>query len=383
MDCIRLEGRAYIGGRFVRVKIGGGDCRLVQLSNRYLILPGMVDLHVHFRDWGLSHKETLEGGARAALAGGVVAVGDMPNTSPHIRTAELYRKRVEQGSGLPILYKLHMGVPEKVAELDQARPRSVKIYPEDVARFGWQHVEKLAERCATLRCVLVFHCEDPAYFRNGERPPDAEVACVEKVRQIVHRTGARVHLTHITLPYTAEATRGWASVDATPHHLLLDVDNCKDPALCLVNPRLRTPEIRKRLLAALASGLIDIYATDHAPHTLEEKQSGNPPPGICSIDIALSLLLSLWKRGVVSLDDVVRLYSFRPSRLLGVDVDVARGLFTVVRLEEFEIRGSDFAGSCKFTPFEKFKAFGQVEATAVRGKIYFKTGETYSLQPPQ
>ncbi|AFA40769.1 Dihydroorotase-related cyclic amidohydrolase [Pyrobaculum oguniense TE7] len=380
MDCIRLEGRAYIGGRFVRVKIGGGDCRLVQLSNKYLILPGMVDLHVHFRDWGLSHKETLEGGARAALAGGVVAVGDMPNTSPHIRTAELYRKRVEQGSGLPILYRLHMGVPEEVAELDRARPRSVKIYPEDVASFGWQHVERLAERCASLGCFLIFHCEDPSYFKNSERPPEAEVACVERVRQIAHRTGVRVHLTHITLPYTAEATRGWASVDVTPHHLLLDMDNCKDPALCLVNPRLRTPEIRRGLLAALASGLIDMYATDHAPHTLEEKRSGNPPPGICSLDIALSLLLSLWKRGIVSLDDVVRLYSFRPSRLLGVDIDTARGSFAVVKLEEFEIRGGNFAGSCKFTPFEKFKAFGMVEATAVRGKIYFKNGEVYSLQ---
>ncbi|MGB9706000.1 MAG: amidohydrolase family protein, partial [Pyrobaculum sp.] len=86
-ECIWIEGRAYIAGGFRRVRLGRRGCRPLQLSNSYLILPGFVDIHVHFRDWGLAYKETLMGGARSALAGGVVAVGDMPNTKPHIRTA--------------------------------------------------------------------------------------------------------------------------------------------------------------------------------------------------------------------------------------------------------------------------------------------------------
>ncbi|MGC9131336.1 MAG: amidohydrolase family protein [Pyrobaculum sp.] len=378
-ECIWIEGRAYIAGGFRRVRLGRRGCRPLQLSNSYLILPGFVDIHVHFRDWGLAYKETLMGGARSALAGGVVAVGDMPNTKPHIRTAELYRRRMEEGSRLPIIYRLHMGVPEDVGELHAAKPRSVKIYPEDVERYEWGHVEAVGRACAELGCLLVLHCEDPAYFRDGDRPPEAELACVERAGAIARRTGARIHLTHVTLPQTAELSRGWATVDVTPHHLLLDRENCRHRGLCHVNPRLRMPELRRGLLAALAAGMVDVYATDHAPHTLEEKNSGNPPPGICSLDVALSLLLSLWRAGVVDLGDVVRLYSFKPSSLLGVDVGIERGLFTVVKLEEFVVRGEEFAGSCRHTPFEGFRAFGRVVATAVGGRVYFRNGEVYDV----
>ncbi|MFN3803482.1 MAG: amidohydrolase family protein [Pyrobaculum sp.] len=377
MSCVKVEGRAYVG-TFRRVKIGGEGCRAIQLSNDYLILPGMVDIHVHFRDWGLAHKETLAGGSASALAGGVVAVGDMPNTRPHIRTAELYRKRLEEGSRLPILYRLHMGVPEDLSHLETARPPSVKIYPEDIESYGWGHVEALLRKCVELRCIAVFHCEDPALFKNGERPQEAEASCVEKVRLLAKKTGARIHLTHITLPYVAEASRGWATVDVTPHHLYLDVENCREKGLCLVNPRLRTPEVRRGLLAALASGLVDIYATDHAPHTLEEKTSETPPPGVCSLEAALGLLLSLWRRGVITLQDVVRLYSKRPASLLGVDIDMGKE-FAIVKLEEWTVRGSEFVGSCKFTPLEGRKAFGRVVATAVGGRLYFKDGEVYYL----
>lgn len=366
LDCVEIEGRAYVG-RFIRVRLGEGGCRKIQLSNRYLILPGMVDIHVHFRDWGLSHKETLWGGAKAALAGGVVAVGDMPNTKPFIRTAELYRKRIQEGSQLPVVYRLHMGVPEDLGDLEAAAPPSVKIYPEDIEAFGWSHIEALLKKCAELKCLAVFHCEDPAYFDGVERPPEAEAACVEKVKKLARHTGAAVHLTHVTLPETVEAARGWATVDVTPHHLLLDRENCRD-FLCFVNPRLRDPQTRKRLLALFAAGYVDIYATDHAPHTLEEKK--NLAPGICNIEVALSVLLTMWKRGILTLGDVLRLYHFRPARLLRVDVDIWRGYYTVVKLEEFQVRGGDFAGSCKFTPFERRSLYGRVVATAVGGRLF-------------
>ncbi|MCC6021042.1 MAG: amidohydrolase family protein [Thermoproteaceae archaeon] len=377
--CIRVEGRAYLGGRLVRVRIGAAGCKTLQLPRGFLILPGMVDIHVHFRDWELAYKETLEGGARAALAGGVVAVGDMPNVKPFIRTAELYRKRLEEGARLPVIYRLHMGVPEDLSELEKARPLSVKVYPEDIETYGWGHVERVMKECARLECAVIFHCEDPAYFSDGERPPEAELRCAERVRALAALTGARVHLAHVTLPQVVEMSRGWASVDVTPHHLLLDSENCRDRGLCLVNPRLRTPETRKSLLAALAAGLVDIYATDHAPHAAHEKRSESPPPGVCSIEIALSLLLRMWKAGVLALEDAVRLYSYRPARFLRVDADPLSGVFTIVRLEEFRVQGNDFIGACKLTPFEGMLAFGRVVATAVGGRVYFRDGEIYEL----
>lgn len=377
--CLYVEGRAYVEGALRRVRIGRreGGCRPLQLPRRHVLLPGMVDVHVHFRDWGLAHKETLEGGAAAALAGGVVAVGDMPNTRPHIRTAELYRRRLEEGGRLPIHYRLHMGVPEDLAELEAARPPTVKVYPEDVERYGWSHIEALARACGRLGCRLVLHCEDPAYFRDGERPPEAEARCADRALQLAAH--AAIHVTHVSLPYTVERLRGVATLDVTPHHLLLDVERCRDPGLCRVNPPLRRPEDRRRLLALFLAGHVDIYATDHAPHTLEEKRSPDPPPGICSLPAALPLLLSLWRRGLLTLDDAVRLYSARPGRMLDVPTDVRTGHFAVVSLEPVRIRGEDFRGSCRFTPLEGMEAFGRVVATAVRGRIYFADGQVEEL----
>ncbi|WP_052886172.1 amidohydrolase family protein [Thermoproteus uzoniensis] len=385
--CFVVEGRAYVGGavRYVSLLVEGGaikslkgrgeGCRVLQFSAKHLILPGFVDVHVHFRDWGLSHKETLLGGSAAALAGGVTAVLDMPNTRPHIRTAELYAKRLAEGSALPIHYGVHMGVPEDLAELDAARPRSVKIYPEDVERFGWAHVERLLERCRSLGCVAVFHCEDPAYLAEGSRPPEAEARCADRVA-LYARRGYRIHVTHVSLPYTVEALRGLATVDATPHHLLLSSDKCSGP-LCRVNPPLRGEDQRRRLLALFLAGAVDMYATDHAPHTLEEKLSGSP--GICSLDVASSLLLRFWRDGLLGLDDVVRLYSFRPARFAGLDVGLRPGApaaFSVFKLEEFAVSERDFKGTCRFSPLVGLRAFGRAVAVASKGVLrLLETGE--------
>lgn len=384
--CFVVEGKAYVGGavKYVSILVEGGvvrslrgrgeGCRVVQFSRRHLILPGFVDIHVHFRDWGLSYKETLGGGSAAALAGGVVGVLDMPNTKPHIRTAELYAKRLAEGSSLPIHYGVHMGVPEDLSELDKARPRSVKVYPEDVARFGWAHVEALLERCAALGCTAVFHCEDPAYISDS-RPPEAEARCADRIA-LYARRGFRIHVTHVSLPYTVEVLRGLATLDATPHHLLLSSDRCSGP-LCRVNPPLRGEDQRRRLLALFLAGSVDIYATDHAPHTMEDKLAG--APGICSLDVAASLLLRFWRDGLLGLDDVLRLYSFRPARFAGLETSLRPGApaaFSVFRLEEFSISERDFKGTCRFSPLEGLRAFGRAVAVASRGRLHLlETGE--------
>jgi dihydroorotase len=386
--CFVVEGKAYVGGavRYVSLLVEGGvikslrgrgeGCRVLQFSGRHLILPGFVDIHVHFRDWGLSHKETLAGGSAAALAGGVVAVLDMPNTRPHIRTAGLYARRLAEGSSLPILYGVHMGVPEDLGELEAARPGSVKIYPEDVAQFGWPHVERLLDRCRELGCTAVFHCEDPQYI-SGRRPPEAEARCADRAA-VYARRGYRIHITHVSLPYTVEALRGLATLDATPHHLLLSSDRCSGP-LCRVNPPLRSEDQRRRLLALFLAGAVDMYATDHAPHALDEKLSGSPPPGICSLDVASSLLLRFWRDGLLGLDDVLRLYSFRPARFAGLDVSLRPGApaaFSVFRLEEFAVSERDFRGTCRFSPLVGLRAFGRAVAVASRGVLrLLETGE--------
>lgn len=391
--CFTVVGKAYIGGRIedVSILVENGiirslrstraGCRTLQFSRHYIILPGFVDIHVHFRDWGLSYKETLEGGAAAALAGGVVGVMDMPNTSPRINTAELYTKRIAEGSRLAIYYGVHMGVPEDLTELERARPRSVKIYPEDVEQYGWPHIEALLGRCSSLGCTAVFHCEDPAYFKGGSRPPEAEARCADRAL-LYARRGYKIHVTHVSLPYTVETLRGAATMDVTPHHLLLSQESCRDPGLCRVNPPLRSEEQRRRLLSLFLSGAVDMYATDHAPHALQEKKSPSPPPGICSLDVASSLLLRLWRDGLLDLSDVVRLYSARPARFSGFDVRLAPGApasFSIFRLEEFVVSESDFRGTCRFSPLVGQRAFGRAVAVASKGVLrLLETGEVLS-----
>jgi dihydroorotase len=392
--CYVVVGKAYVEGavRDVSILVEGGvikslnakppeGCRVIQFSRRHLVLPGFVDIHVHFRDWGLAHKETLAGGARAALAGGVVAVMDMPNTRPHIRTAELFRKRLEEGAGLPVIYRLHMGVPQDLSELAKARPSTVKVYPEDVASFGWPHIEALLSECSRLGCTAVFHCEDPALFSGPSRPPEAEAKCADRAA-LYAKMGYRIHVTHVSLPYTVRALRGLATLDATPHHLFLSSDSCRAGGLCRVNPPLRPEEQRRELLSLFLRGYVDMYATDHAPHTLEEKLSQDPPPGICSLDVAASLLLRLWRDGLLGLDDAVRLYSHRPSSFAGVSTAVWPGRpanFAVFRLEEFAVSRQDFRGSCRFSPLEGLRAFGRAVAVAAKGALHLlESGEVVS-----
>jgi len=393
VECLVLHGRVFLGGgiRRAAIRIDRGlityiglnpneeGCRRYHFDRGHLIMPGMVDLHVHFRDWDLASKETMRGGARAALAGGVVGVGDMPNTRPFIRTAELAARRLSEGSALPIDYRLHGGVPEDLEEVRkyvELGLRSIKVYPEDVANFGEEHVKKLFSLSAALGLTLVVHCEDP--YAEAESP-EGERRCVDWVLHLSSKYGARVHITHASTPYAVLAAhkhKPLVSVDVTPHHLLLSADGClkrNPPGYCKVRPPLRGEETRRELLVELSLGRIDAVASDHAPHTREEKLSDSPPPGICSLELVLPLLLDLWRRGVLSLEDLVRLYSSYPAKLLGIGVRLGVGepaRIVVVENKPCVIDEGFFEGSCRFSPLVGLRAGGRVKLTVTPRAVY-------------
>ncbi len=386
MGCIEVAGRLWNGRRAAvsiadGVVVGGklGGCRRYVFGRRHLVLPGAVDMHVHFRDWGLRHKEDMASASLAALQGGVVAVGDMPNTVPHIRDASLARRRWDDGSSLPVEYRLYMGIPEDPEEVAKARPYvvGVKAYPADIERYGWDHIVETFAVANRLGLLAVVHCEEPGAMAEG--PNDSEVLCAHELARWVVARGIRVHLTHVSDPRTVElvqAYRPTITLDVTPHHLLLSREECvarhgRGP--CYVRPPLRSREDRKRLFRSLLLGMVDAVATDHAPHGRDEKASDDPPPGICGINVALFLLLDLVRRGLMGLHDVVRLYSSRPRGLMGLRLGLEEGSpagLAVVELVPGRVDPAAFSGSCRFSPLEGLPTYGRTRLVATPRSVY-------------
>ncbi|ABW01619.1 amidohydrolase family protein [Caldivirga maquilingensis] len=330
--------RYFNNGELTRIKLKIRGSTIIELPDNVIAIPAFADMHVHLRDWGESHKEDLNSGSRAALAGGVATVGDMPNTKPPIRNPDLALKRIREASSLKITYKLHGGVPTDLSLLKDYVSlgiKSIKVYPED---YGL--IEEIIKAAAVNNMTVIIHCEDPSLFRNLKgndsrihsvnRPLDAEFSCALRVTQLALIHGARIHLTHVTDPRVIDLARlsNRITIDATMHHLLLDEDSCienvNDPFYCKVNPPLRSKSIRFELLRRLIDGSISIIASDHAPHTISEKFHNNyddTSPGFPGLETTGLLLLDLWRRGLVDLGKVINAYSINPLKVLDVSND--------------------------------------------------------------
>ncbi|MFP3315719.1 MAG: amidohydrolase family protein [Caldivirga sp.] len=330
-----LTVRYFNGNSFTRIKLSLGGSRFIELPDNIIAIPAFVDLHVHLRDWGEDYKEDLNTGSRAALAGGVTAVGDMPNTKPPIRSPELALKRLKAAEGLKITYRLHGGVPTDLNLMSgyvSIGVRSVKVYPED---YGL--LDGVVKAAAANNMTVVIHCEDPSMFRSVKgidsrmhgvnRPIDAEFSCALRAVQLALIHGARVHLTHVTDPRVVDLARlsGRVTVDVTMHHLLLDDESCvelvNDPFYCKVNPPLRDRSTRLELLKRFINGSVDMVASDHAPHSISEKfgrDYENTASGFPGLETTGLLLLDLWRRGLIDLTRVIEAYSINPGRMLSV-----------------------------------------------------------------
>lgn len=218
----------------------------LELPSQYLLLPGFVDIHVHFRDFELSYKEDAISGTQAALAGGYVAVGDMPNTRPPIKTVELLRRKIDEFSRKTNLHIRHyFGAPQDPSVLKDALSNGAyavgEVLPEEVLEYGGdQYLESLFREAARVGIPVIMHCEDPLIINqysgprgfehhNVIRNPKAELACIHNIIKLVYRYGTRVHVTHLTLPQSINAIRLSGldiTFDVTPHHMLLSQEEC-------------------------------------------------------------------------------------------------------------------------------------------------------------
>ena len=334
------------GGRIVAVKkILEGE-RHYDLSS-HLVLPSAVDMHVHFRQPGHPGKGTFATESRAAAFGGVTTVADMPNNSPPAVDPRSWRAKFEGVSGTSAVdYALYMGLGRDldIHYLGMATGL-FKLYIASTTgdllvreRDRW-----VAALVKTLEAGghVVVHAEDQASIEAAEptgeelerhhaqRPPLGEAGAVLHVAKVALSTGvpAHAHVAHVSCREALEALGDHGmSAEVTPHHLFLDMRREDLHARGKVNPPLRTDLDRAELWLALADGRIPIVASDHAPHTREEKARGfsDAPPGIPGVETMVPLLMTEVSTGRISLERMVSATSYRPAGFLGLEV---RGLF--------------------------------------------------------
>jgi len=331
--------------------------RVIDARNR-IVMPGMFDAHVHFREPGFEAKETIASGSAAAINGGVTGVVMMPNTSPAIDSATVVASVLESArrhARIPVLTsgcvtKGRQG--KELAAIDGMRALGVKMLTDDG--------DTTADPALLLRAMqyagefgmfFASHCEvaelaGPRALNDGlvsyrlgikGSPACAEEIIIDRDIRLAHATGAHIHIQHVSSKLGMETIRWWKSrgdvrvtAEVSPHHLLFNEEHIGDfDTHYKMNPPLRTRSDNEALLQGLIDGVFDIIATDHAPHTPFEKSQDfiSAPNGITGLDTALvSLYHHFVSSGVFGWDLLVKRYSAEPRRLMGLPVaSIAEG----------------------------------------------------------
>ena len=376
MSVSGIYGKVLYRGRIVETGIEFENGRITGISRRVkgrkvrgLILPAAIDVHVHFRDFEEKHKETIESGTLSAIHGGVCLVVDQPNCRPVVDSAERYFRRMERASKLYCDYSLNLALTNsnwrKIGEILQEV--SKRYFVPAVGEVFLEHSSpelqvgyEVLERVSGVSGIhtLTIHAEDPDMVDSCSpnfkcRPEKAEILAVEKCVKILDRG----HFCHISTVEAAKLISNTGfTCEVTPHHLLLSIkDYGRLGEFVNVNPPLR----EKPLLEHLNS--FDVIASDHAPHTPEEKKEG--APGFPGVETTYPLLVSLIKDGVVGIG-AVEMLSSKPAEIFGFDkfgygsIEVNNlANFAVFDLSEEErISARRLHSLCGWTPYEGFKA---------------------------
>ena len=370
-----------------------------------IIAPGLVDVHVHFRDPGLTHKEDIETGAAAAKAGGYTTVVCMANTNPAADNPDTIGYIIEKGkkTGIHVLAAAAVSKGLKGRELtdmDALKACGAAGFTDDgIPLMDEKLVKQAMEKARELNLPLSFHEEDPAFIINnginkgvvsdqlgiGGSPALAEDSLVARDCMIALHTGAAVNIQHISSRNSVKmvvlakqlGADVWAEV--TPHHFTLDETAVlKHGTLAKMNPPLRTAKDREALIEGLKSGAIDIIATDHAPHSREEKEKPltAAPSGIIGLETALPLAVTnLVKEGHLTYVQLFEKMCLNPARLYRLDsgrIKEGSDADLVIFDDRESFTVGDFVSRSSNSPLTGETLYGRVRFTICGGKVVFE-----------
>ena len=369
------------------------------------VIPGLVDMHVHLREPGFEHKETISTGTHAAVRGGFTSVCCMPNTSPVNDNAGIteyiLKKAVQEGmcNVFPIgaVTKGQMG--EELAEFGMMLEEGCVAFSDDGRPVVNSRIMRRAlEYSRAFGVCIISHSEDPALSLDGVMneglvsqslglvgiPRQAEETMVYRDVALAELTGGRVHIAHVSTEGSVRIIREAKSrginvtAETCPHYFSVTEAACEGfNGNAKVNPPLRTESDIAAIKAGLSDGTLDVIATDHAPHHRNEKQRefDQAPPGISGLETALGLTLALVREGVMDMTDLVDKMALRPSMILGLDrgslVQGAVADITIVDADaDHDVNIEEFVSKGKNTPFAGWKLKGRAVATIVGGKVH-------------
>lgn len=381
-----------------------------------LTLPGIIDVHVHFREPGLTYKEDFLTGSMAAAAGGVTTVADMPNTIPPTLDVESFKVKAEKAEGrcyvnLGFIAGVVKTNLDKVFSLGKAGVLGFKMFMTGTLGFPMDdnYMFKAFRLVKEASKPIFVHAEDPQIIQDTtqkvkesgkkdfmawveSRPGLAEAKAISKVVDFSQKTGCKTHVCHVSSKTSvkvleeAKTRNSLLTCETCPHYLLLDVDRVKDSEFIpKITPPIRFKDDKESLWEGLLNGTIDLVASDHSPHLKEEKLKDSvwdAASGFVGVETMVPLMLTQVNLGRLSINHYVKVSSENPAKLLGVypkkglvqvgsDADL-----TIVDLKkEVKIRSEKLHSKSRVTPFDGWKVKGVPIYTIVNGNIVMEQGE--------
>lgn len=372
------------------------------ISKKYIIVPGLCDVHVHFREPGFSYKETIASGSAAAAHGGYTAVCTMPNLDPVPDSAEHLQVQldaIKRGAAIKVLPYGAITVGEKGEKLADMEAMSDKVCAFSDDGKGVQNDEMMREAMTAakrLGKIIAAHCEDNSllfggYIHDGEYArmhghrgisSASEYKQIERDLRLAEETGCAYHVCHISTKESVELIRQAkahgvnVTCETAPHYLVLCDEDMQEDGRFKMNPPLRSREDKKALIEGIKDGTIDMIATDHAPHSAEEKGRGLEKSlmGVVGLETAFPVLYTeLVMKNIITLDRLVELMSFKPKERFGIDTNNDFAVFDIS--EAYKIDPEDFLSMGRATPFAGREVFGRCLLTVHNEKVVYKAEE--------
>ncbi|MCD8087383.1 MAG: dihydroorotase [Oscillospiraceae bacterium] len=359
------------------------------------ILPGLADVHVHLREPGFSYKETIRTGTMAAARGGYTAVCPMPNLNPvpdSLETLEQELSIIRRDAVIPTVPygAITRGEDgQELADMEAMAPHVAAFSDDGKGVQNPAMMEQAMEKAKALGKIIAAHCEDNSllhggYIHDGAYAAahghrgicsESEYAPIRRDAALAEKTGCAYHVCHVSTKESVEIIRHAKSqgvnitCETAPHYLLLDDSMLQEDGRFKMNPPLRSPEDRQALLEGLLDGTIDMIATDHAPHSQEEKSRGlkDSPMGVVGLECSFPVLYTgLVETGILSLEKLTALMSDTPRARFGLESDPGFALFDLAHT--WRIDPEEFASLGRATPFEGFPVRGRCLMTVCQGR---------------
>jgi len=401
---IEIRNVQTIQGRRITHKIASEETRVIDGTNLTL-LPALIDPHVHFRTPGAEHKENWETASRAAIAGGVTTVFDMPNNTPSCITAQRLKEKKQlideqlKKAQIPLHYGLYLGADQNhLDEVPKTKHQIVglKIYmgssTGDLLMTDPAALDKAFRIAAENDVLIAVHAEDEEMIERRKkeilssgqckaalhsiiRTPEVAARAVHQVIELTAKYKTRLYIAHVStkpeldLIRQAKKSRLPVYAEATPHHLFLTTDAYQHLDTCaLVNPPLR--DHTEALWEAIHDGTIDTIGTDHAPHLLEEKRRayGSAPSGFPSIELYLALLLNAYNEKKISLEQIVRFTHTRPQEIFRCKPN--HDVVLVDLNQSRTIDDKQLQTKAKWSPYAGMTLRGWPCYTILKGRVY-------------